>query len=1780
MEWTLERVNGPKNFIVLDKSERSYTCGRNQNNKIVCLSLVVSRRHCIFVRADDVISVIDLGSSNGIFVNGKSIEPNVLVELQENDVIGIGSLEEYRDNEPMFIFKLHKGNLGSRNLEEFDDLLTQRSSSSSKKSTTSEVAQTSAPVLNKRPGSSLKRNLPNDAKDEVTPVLPSKVSKLSDGAQKVRDEDIDVLKTKQSRSSRVSTKAKEPPEVEEIEEIWSTISPQKISKPKTNGTSTSASHISNRLTLTENEDESRKPSEKEELAEAETKLPKSVSLNLTNGEVSQETRRSSASDTQKEMKDEEISEEKSTPIMQGRAVTMLSPENPHKTIRFSLDASSTNTRLTVDILDTNENSEAVRAENIRRRSNSGDSEKSEKKKKVPHSEAAKKSKEVSNGQDKAKKISSKSSPVDANSTANKSKPERLSFLNKEPVAASSPIKLKHVKQEPMTSFSVFDTVDISDDDDDIFPSSQLFDSTNDNSSLKVEDEFLATKTDEEEEELDKNLFTEIDAVIQESEEIITLSDSDDEENPWLHRLSESQRIKEEKPDVAEPDISKPESPQMEFVDELFETKQGWSSKVETTDVEVPRDERIDSQVRPRSIIKSPRSMTPAEIEKEINDDNDEPDLCKDEESDAKILHASGASPDPKERRKSNEKSLDESPGTKQGALRGPKIIEPLHLPQRRRLSTKGEDFASPSTSKGHIKLRDCSVEVPKLPPNFTAKQRRELQLEDKKKQRKYEEEQRIRRLKNKFAQKVNLPLGKRTSPSISKKEKLEIVKERKEKLKTLATKQKSESVKPSIGRIAAKPKAKISTKNRGDFLITDQPTTSSKVASEAPEAATSKKEAKSATVTTKSSKIKSRNSEATSKSISSEKSTSKEKMREETSAKRESKTKASSTQEKKRAERRSKSVERSNDSSAKSLENKTKESSKETSSTQKENRVPNLMDKSEEKNRKKKKKKVSFNENLVTVREYQIDPNNTMKKCTGKDALIPKEKLSAARKVDKTQHPKLEEFLMHIFKWNPSWLEEQRHLKTEPPIVNYDLLVPLLTSYKSYKDYYQVLMPLLLLELWYGITKEFETIDQNNRRQTVFCSVVENSVTYQPIPSTNTALTTMLLEVLASEDDIRRQIHPIYGDLVFLELCYKDEQGTQKFLKVFAYVTQLHRTLITPHTFFNRDLMKHTRNPTRVLTYTVLMRPLKVQLCINRVLRLRCVTYLRANMRMVQALQSLPCSPLLDLILNPKIEQYQLSQPVKQMQQSSLVTGDKLNHKQIEAVLKTTEAIVRKEPKVCLVQGPPGTGKSEVIVNMVMQVLYGDNRYRNRETTLRILLCAPSNAAIDEIVLRLLDRRAKLTSDRFKMVRVGLLGPMHPRVREISVEELAKRDVKRTVASYQSCGQSMSIVEEEKRFLEARINALQSELNSSQQKDEGQIQYTRIKLSEMRTRYDLMKNCTQAAGNNIDPRDLTKLQRGAESKILICADIIACTLSSCYTNIMESAFGGTQKNISVCIVDEATQSCEAETLIPLMLGVNTLVLVGDPAQLPATVISQRAKKLGLDQSLFSRAQRVFEGVKNTPVIMLDVQYRMDAHISYWPNRYFYGGKLRNGKVGEHSPLPFQPYRVLNLDSVQNSDKFSNTQEAEFVANLIYGMINHLDAKRPPQIVSIGVITPYRNQQTLVRARINHRLAPILDNLKVKINTEVNTVDSFQGHECDVIVMSCVRTNGIGFLSDAQRLCVALTRAKHCLVMCGNFATFQRDPMWRELLKDAQSRKSYIDVKADARPSDIISKLVK
>lgn len=66
--------------------------------------------------------------------------------------------------------------------------------------------------------------------------------------------------------------------------------------------------------------------------------------------------------------------------------------------------------------------------------------------------------------------------------------------------------------------------------------------------------------------------------------------------------------------------------------------------------------------------------------------------------------------------------------------------------------------------------------------------------------------------------------------------------------------------------------------------------------------------------------------------------------------------------------------------------------------------------------------------------------------------------------------------------------------------------------------------------------------------------------------------------------------------------------------------------------------------------------------------------------------------------------------------------------------------------------------------------------------------------------------------------------------------------------------------------------------------------------------------------------------------------------------------------------------------------------------------------------------------------------------------------------------------------------------------------------------------------------------------------EIETIDGFQGREKDVILFSTVRSgNSIGFLKDYRRMNVALSRAKHLLVLIGKGDTLKQDETWNQII---------------------------
>ncbi|XP_062852289.1 DNA replication ATP-dependent helicase/nuclease DNA2 [Trichomycterus rosablanca] len=271
-----------------------------------------------------------------------------------------------------------------------------------------------------------------------------------------------------------------------------------------------------------------------------------------------------------------------------------------------------------------------------------------------------------------------------------------------------------------------------------------------------------------------------------------------------------------------------------------------------------------------------------------------------------------------------------------------------------------------------------------------------------------------------------------------------------------------------------------------------------------------------------------------------------------------------------------------------------------------------------------------------------------------------------------------------------------------------------------------------------------------------------------------------------------------------------------------------------------------------------------------------------------------------------------------------------------------------------------------------------------------------------------------------------------------------------------------------------------------------------------------------------------------------------------------------RRRFDFCIVDEASQISQPVCLGPLFYA-QRFVLVGDHQQLPPIVQNAEARSLGMDESLFKRLEHHSEAV-----VQLNVQYRMNSVIMSLSNALMYEGKLECGSERTASALlnlpcmsalmkelelcmcqpqyiswvqaalePQNPVCLLDTSEVpaaETVEKGGISNQTE--ALLVHALVNLL-LKGGCRANDIGVIAPYRQQLKAI--------STLLDGEAFR-DVEVNTVDKYQGRDKSVIIVSFVRSNSEGnlgeLLKDWRRLNVAITRAKHKLLMLGSVPTLR------------------------------------
>jgi superfamily I DNA and/or RNA helicase len=282
--------------------------------------------------------------------------------------------------------------------------------------------------------------------------------------------------------------------------------------------------------------------------------------------------------------------------------------------------------------------------------------------------------------------------------------------------------------------------------------------------------------------------------------------------------------------------------------------------------------------------------------------------------------------------------------------------------------------------------------------------------------------------------------------------------------------------------------------------------------------------------------------------------------------------------------------------------------------------------------------------------------------------------------------------------------------------------------------------------------------------------------------------------------------------------------------------------------------------------------------------------------------------------------------------------------------------------------------------------------------------------------------------------------------------------------------------------------------------------------------------------------EIKTLQAYNEEKLYTEADVILGTPVGLYdAKINRLTFHS-------LVIDEAGQCIEplAWTIFPLA---EKYVLAGDHLQLPPTVLSNEAAKLGLNRSILEVS---IATAKN--IFLLNTQYRMRESIAGFSGNYFYNGLLLTAPhlTNNSNHIIFIDTAGSGYNEKQGSDGSSlqNEGELQIVQKLLE--TEELD----PALTAF--ISPYAGQVAAAK-----ELLPV--------QMRISTIDSFQGQEKEIIILSLVRSNDdgdIGFLKDYRRMNVAITRAKEKLYVIGDSATIGADAFYNSFLTYIENYGTY------------------
>ncbi|NWW24579.1 SMBP2 protein, partial [Falcunculus frontatus] len=420
--------------------------------------------------------------------------------------------------------------------------------------------------------------------------------------------------------------------------------------------------------------------------------------------------------------------------------------------------------------------------------------------------------------------------------------------------------------------------------------------------------------------------------------------------------------------------------------------------------------------------------------------------------------------------------------------------------------------------------------------------------------------------------------------------------------------------------------------------------------------------------------------------------------------------------------------------------------------------------------------------------------------------------------------------------------------------------------------------------------------------------------------------------------------------------------------------------------------------------------------------------------------------------------------------------------------------------ELAIIHGPPGTGKTTTLVEVVLQAV---------RQGLKVLCCAPSNVAVDNLVERLAGSGARL-------LRLGHPARLLQPLQQHSLDAVLAR------------GDNAHIVADIRRD----IDHVWAKTKKAQ--DKGERSHLLGEIKTLR-------------------KELKEREEAAMAAALSQASVVLATNTGASSDGPLKLLPET--HFDLVVIDECAQALEASCWIPL-LKAPKCILAGDHKQLPPTIISHRAAAEGLSLSLMERLAGHY---RQRAVRMLTVQYRMHRYIMEWASSELYGGRLSaHPSVAQHllrdlpgvssteetsTPLLLIDTAGCGLFELEVEDEQSkgNPGEVQLVGIHVQALVDAgVKAK------DIAVVAPYNLQVDMLRQHLCHSHPEL----------EIKSVDGFQGREKEAVILSFVRSNRkgeVGFLAEERRINVAVTRARRQVAVVCDGHTVGSLPFLRRLL---------------------------